>query len=196
MKFEIKDPLFLPHCACDVQFDLDAFEGLVLVGENGIGKTTLLHHLSLTLNSDLWSLVDQKSLDYFFDRQLGSLKHIFLHSELRLLNPQRFEELWNAFGLIHKEERLLSELSGGEGQALKLCLTLSKDVGFYFLDEPTHYLDLNRKRFLMSYLEKLRQSGKAILMVEHGLSELPKGWRVLPLELNGGQLTKGSEWTI
>lgn len=196
MKFEVNDPLFLPHCACEVQLLLEANQVLVIVGENGIGKSTLLHRFCSLLKPSLWVLVEQKTLDYFFDRKLKTLKDLFLKAHPPQLNLVAFNFLWQAFELDQKEERWISQLSGGEGQALKLCLTLCKEADFYFLDEPTQYLDGGRKQILLSYLEELRRSGKSLLVVEHERSDLPVGWRVQELKVEDQVLKRGEEWII
>lgn len=196
MKFELKDPFFLPHCACEVSISLNSSEALILVGENGIGKSTLLHRFCTLLDPSTWVLVEQKTLDYFFERKLSTLKSLFLQVRPPQLNKEVFHYLWNAFELHKKEDRWISQLSGGEGQALKLCLTLSKETDFYFLDEPTQYLDIGRKQFLFSYLEELRKKGKSLLLVEHDREGLPAGWRVQELKMDGRTLSRGAEWII
>lgn len=196
MKFELNDPLFLPHCACEVHFELDAYQALILIGENGIGKSTLLHRFCGQRDPSSWVLVEQKTLDYFFDRKLSTLKALFLKIGPPQLNLTAFNFLWSAFELGQREERWISQLSGGEGQALKLCLTLSKNADIYFLDEPTQYLDSGRKEILLSYLEELRRSGKTLLIVEHNRTGFPAGWKVQELKVEEHVLKRGPEWII
>jgi len=194
--FEVIDPLFLPHCGCELQVSLPLGGGLVLIGENGIGKSTLLRRLSCMVSPDSQVVVEQMATEYFFDRKLGILKNFFLKAKLPHFNAVNFLSLWNDFELDKKEQRLLSHLSGGESQALKLCLALCKDCTFYFLDEPSQYLDSHRKKVLLNYLEKLRRDGKALLVVEHNLEWLPSGWKAQQLVVKDDVLKRGDEWTI
>lgn len=194
--FELSDPLFLPHCGCELQISLNLGSVIVLVGENGIGKSTLLQRFYSSLSNEERVVVEQKASDYFFDRQLITLKNFFLNGNLPHFKREAFLSLWNDFGLDQKEQRLISHLSGGESQALKLCLALGKDCSFYFLDEPSQYLDTNRKKVLVNFLEKLRQQGKALLIVEHNLDWLPAGWQVQQLTVQDNVLKQEKQWII
>ncbi|MBA2404201.1 MAG: ATP-binding cassette domain-containing protein [Bdellovibrionales bacterium] len=194
--FELSDPLFLPHCGCELQIPINVGSCVVLTGENGIGKSTLLRHFSHQISLETRVVVEQKASEYFFDRKLITLKQFFLSADLPHFNKEIFLSLWNQFELHVKEQRLISHLSGGESQALKLCLALCKECAFYFLDEPFHYLDKNRRKILITYLEQLRVSGHALLIVEHNLEGFPAGWKVQPLVIQDNILKQGDEWII
>lgn len=194
--FEVNDPLFLPHCGSKLQLSLALGEAKVLVGENGIGKSTLMGRLFSQLKSEERTVVEQKSSDYFFDRKLKTLKEIFLTADLDQFDELAFLRLWRAFGLELKENRLISNLSGGETQALKLTSALCKSVQFYFLDEPSQFLDVERKKILLQYLQDLRSQDKSILVIEHNRDWIPKEWEIEKLYINDGVLTLGDEWTI
>lgn len=194
--FELNDPFFLPHAACEVCLSLYDRQAMVLFGENGIGKSTLLHRLASQLSSKEYVIVEQRASDYFYDRKLGVLKNTFLELNLPEFNSSAFLVLWKVFGLEEKEGRFLSHLSGGESQALKLVLGLCKEAAVYFLDEPSQFLDPVKKRILYEKLEVLRQQGKKLLVVEHQKDDLPKGWKAQELVIKDNVLISGSEWTI
>ena len=194
--FEIQDPHFLPHCGCDLQLSLCEGEVLILVGENGIGKSTLMKRLYASLGPEERVVVEQKTSEYFFDRKLETLKSFFLTGNLSHFNKEAFNELWQAFGLESKEDRFISQLSGGEAQSLKLTLALSKDTVFYLLDEPSQFLDDQRKKTLADYLNKLLEKEKSVLIIEHNQNWLPSGWKVQDLVLRDNTLILGERWTI
>ena len=182
--FEISDPAFLPHCGCELQLNLAPGSGLVLVGENGIGKSTLLNRLAEMLSASERLVVEQRSSEYFYDRKLSVLKDFFLHAAFPDFNQVAFEKLWQGFGMTLKENRLLSQLSGGEAQSLKLCLALCKDTSFYLLDEPSQFLDNERKKFLQQFLIELLQINKSVLIIEHNREWIPQSWKVQSLKLD------------
>jgi ABC-type multidrug transport system ATPase subunit len=192
--FELHDPLFLPHCGCDLQLPIKLGSCTVLVGENGIGKTTLLHRLSTSVPSDSRAVVEQKASEYFFDRKLFTLKNFFCEANLRHFNKSDFLSLWRDFELDKKEDRMLSNLSGGESQALKLCLSLSKVCDFYFLDEPSQFLDSSKKKVLVHFLEKLKDSGKSLIIIEHNRDWIPPEWQVQQLVIHDDFLRLGDKW--
>jgi excinuclease UvrABC ATPase subunit len=61
----------------------------------------------------------------------------------------------------------LTTLSGGERQRLKLASHLGEKGGVYILDEPTSGLHLADVEQLLGLLDRLVDSGKSVIVVEH-----------------------------
>ncbi len=81
-------------------------------------------------------------------------------------------------------------LSGGEAQRVKLSAELSRrDTGrtLYLLDEPTtglHFADVHR---LLQVLEKLRDAGNSLVVIEHNLDVIKTADYVMDLGPEGGE---------
>jgi excinuclease UvrABC ATPase subunit len=61
----------------------------------------------------------------------------------------------------------LTTLSGGERQRLKLAIQMATDGGVYVLDEPTSGLHLADVQQLLGLLDRLVDSGKSVIVIEH-----------------------------
>ena len=89
---------------------------------------------------------------------------------------------------------MLDSLSGGEGQALKICLGLASDAKVYVLDEPSQYLDESMKKVLSNLLKELLTREKSLLMVEHDLNWQEFPMKIAELKKVNRNLIVGKEW--
>ncbi len=142
----------------------------VLVGANGIGKTTLLKSiLGLTPSlSGSVELGDYLSIGYFEQEMAPGNTTTCL------------EEIWKEFpsytqyqvrsalakcGLTTKHiESQVRVLSGGEQAKVRLCKLINRETNVLLLDEPTNHLDVDAKEELKRALKAYKGS---ILLICH-----------------------------
>ncbi|MEG0367701.1 MAG: ATP-binding cassette domain-containing protein, partial [Coprobacillus sp.] len=86
--------------------------------------------------------------------------------------------------------KILTTLSGGEQQRLKLAVELLKNKGkcnLYLIDEPTiglHPLDVER---LLVLFERIIESGNTLIVIEHNLQVIKHSDYVIDLGPGGGK---------
>jgi len=81
-------------------------------------------------------------------------------------------------------------LSGGEAQRIKLARELSKrDTGntLYILDEPTTGLHFEDVKALLIVLQRLRDAGNTVIIIEHNLDVIKTADWIVDMGPEGGQ---------
>ena len=84
-----------------------------------------------------------------------------------------------------------TELSGGEAQRIKLATELSSRISektLYILDEPTTGLHIDDIKRLMQMVERLREGGATIIIIEHNLDVIKLADYIVDLGPNGGDM--------
>ncbi|MEG0805853.1 MAG: ABC-F family ATP-binding cassette domain-containing protein [Lachnospiraceae bacterium] len=145
-------------------------EKLVLVGANGIGKTTLLKSI-LGLIPPLDGRVvlgDYLSIGYFEQEMPQDNKNSCIEEiwqEYPGLSQYEVRSALAKCGLTTKHiESKVRVLSGGEQAKVRLCKLMNRESNILVLDEPTNHLDADAKEELKRALKEYKGS---ILMVCH-----------------------------
>lgn len=170
-----------------VNFSLSRGECMAVIGENGIGKTTMA--------KELIGLLPIKSGEVSFGRyrrerlkntavSLQNCRNMFFYEtvERELIPPKResdkayldkVKEYLMKLELWDKRMRNPHDLSGGEKQRLALIVTILKDSKLVVLDEPTAGLDYKRMAMVSAVIEEKTKEAPVIL-ITHDLELLFK----------------------
>jgi excinuclease UvrABC ATPase subunit len=80
----------------------------------------------------------------------------------------------------------LDTLSGGERQRLKLAIEMSTDTQVYVLDEPTTGLHMQDVDTLIGLMERLVESGRTVVVIEHNLDVVARADWVIDMGPGAG----------
>ena len=82
--------------------------------------------------------------------------------------------------------QMLNTLSGGERQRLKLAIEMSGETDVYVLDEPTSGLHMHDVDNLIGLLDRLVDSGRTVIVIEHNLDVVARADWVIDLGPGAG----------
>lgn len=188
-----------------LNLEIHAGGRLMILGENGTGKTTLLRLLCGIYKPDSGSiLIDGKPVDKLPKYTIGYIPQLSELQEEQSFDltaeevvglgingkPEKsggksrrdlVEQAMRRTGCAHLAGRKFSVLSGGEKQKVSLARCLAQKARLLLLDEPTANLDKENRRMVVDILTSLSISEiPTIIMVTHDkeLTSLKK-WEVL-----------------
>lgn len=154
-----------------VTFNVERKDKLGIIGENGIGKSTLLKTIMGFISplGGKYTFGDKVNIGYF-SQQLDNIdpsKTIYeeIDNAFPSMSPTEIRSLLGAFD-FHGDEvfKNISSLSGGEKVRVSLCKILNSRPNVLILDEPTNHLDIINK----NTIEKmLKEYNGTIIMVSH-----------------------------
>jgi putative ABC transport system ATP-binding protein len=184
-------------------------EFVAIVGESGVGKSTLLNALAgldtvdggtvRLLDADL-SRLSESALAHFRRQHLGFVFqafHVLPHLDvaqnvalpLMLLgqtDDTRVAQALSAVGLDGLGARLPQQLSGGQLQRVALARALIHRPALLLADEPTGNLDPDTAERVMTLLrQQTHEHGTACVMVTHSQAAAAHADRVLRLTRHG-----------
>lgn len=174
-----------------VSLDLAAGEYVAVLGDSGIGKSTLLNviaGLEPVDAGEIW--FEKKALHRMSDEQLALLRrkcfgfvfqafHVLPHLTVEenvglplvlrgAADRAKARELIAAVGLEGREGSLPRELSGGELQRVAIARALVGDPALVLADEPTGNLDPDNARQVLELLAaQARRRGAAAILATH-----------------------------
>jgi putative ABC transport system ATP-binding protein len=198
----------------DVSLSVGAGEFVAIMGDSGVGKSTLLNCMA---GLDTWDsgrvLLQGQDLGQLSDTALAAVRrqhigfvfqafHVLPHLDvaqnvglpLLLLgtpDTQRVQAMLDAVGLGDMGARLPQTLSGGQLQRVAIARALVHRPALLLADEPTGNLDPDTAALVMDALvAQTRQHGSALVLVTHSQAATKAADRVVRLSSEGARATR------
>ena len=179
----------------NVNLSVKKGEILSILGENGSGKTTLMNMISGIYFPDEGSiLVDGKEVTIRSPKDAFDLKIGMIHQHFKLVDVfsgtenivlgmrnkkfnikkahQEIKETCDKYGFEIDLSKKIYDLSVSEKQTIEIVKVIYKGADILILDEPTAVLTPQEITKLFNVLRKMRDDGKAIIIITHKLNEV------------------------
>ncbi|KAJ1917052.1 Fe-S cluster-binding ribosome biosynthesis protein [Tieghemiomyces parasiticus] len=153
--------------------DFNDSEIIVMLGQNGTGKTTFIRLLAGLIKADGDEQVPELSVSYKPQKiapqfkgtvrmlLLKKIKGMFMHPQFQtdVIKPLRLEDLLDLD---------VQNLSGGELQRVAIVLALGRPAEIYLIDEPSAYLDSEQRIVAAKVIKRfILHAKKTAFIVEH-----------------------------
>ncbi|MBW4901750.1 ABC transporter ATP-binding protein [Prevotella melaninogenica] len=198
----------------DINLELRSGQLACLIGENGIGKSTLLKTLTGFLPKLKGSLLlGNRDIESFSQRELARQVSIVLTQKpdvqnltieeiiglgrspytgffgrLRAEDRKVVDDAIATMGIEKLRGRMIQTLSDGERQKVMIAKALAQETSIILLDEPTAFLDFPSKAETFQSLQRMaHERDKLILLSTHDL-ELAVRFADSLLEVKSGRL--------
>jgi len=175
---------------------------LGLIGQNGIGKSTMLKILSGDLKINFGRFDDNIPSDddiinffkgselqqYFLDLKAKKLNIILKPQNITTIpkyvsgkvydllkgndESNRLDSIIKQLNLKEILDRNIDILSGGELQRVAIAAAYLKNGDIYLIDEPSSYLDVSERINMAKLIRSLTEEDKTVVVVEHDLAIL------------------------
>lgn len=154
------------------EFTLTVDEGSIheddvvgVLGENGIGKSTMIDVLAGNLDNDVD--LDDVTMSYkpqHLDADNTPVRAVLADAK------QHKHNVFNPLNIEPLLDKSLDELSGGELQRVRVAECITADADLYLLDEPSAYLDVEQRLQACEAISSMMQRHEAAaIVIDHDL---------------------------
>ena len=186
--------------------DLDIYENefLVVLGESGCGKSTMLNIIggmdsltdgTLTIDGEDFSHPTEQDLTEYRRNYIGFIfqaynlmpnltakENIEFIAEISK-NPMSAGEALEMVGLSSRANNFPSQMSGGQQQRVSIARAIAKRPRLILADEPTAALDFQTGQEVLSVIENIvKKEGTTVVMITHNVEIAKMANRVIKLK--------------
>jgi D-xylose transport system ATP-binding protein len=184
----------------DINLDIPAGQVTALVGDNGAGKSTLIKTIAGIWQPTRGELIwNGKPVHIHSPKDATDLGIAAVYQDLALCDnldivqnmllgheAERFG-LLDEVGMeltakktlqdlrvttVRSIRQLVGSLSGGQRQAVAVAKAVMLDAQLVIMDEPTAALGVSQTELVLSLIERLKNTGHAVLVISHNLNDV------------------------
>ena len=180
----------------NVSMTVNKGEILSVLGENGSGKTTLMNMISGIYFPDEGQIfIDGEEVVIRSPKDAFNYKIGMIHQHFKLVDvfsaaqnivlgledekgfdikaaSKKVKEIGERYGFVIDPDKKIYEMSVSEKQTVEIIRVLYRGANILILDEPTAVLTPQETNKLFEILRRMRDDGKAIIIITHKLNEV------------------------
>ena len=180
----------------NVNLSINSGEILAVLGENGSGKTTLMNMIAGIYHPDSGEIyLDGEEILIRSPKDAFNYKIGMIHQHFKLVDvfsatenivlglkeksrfnlkrsAEKIKEISEQFGFEIDPKKKVYEMSVSEKQTVEIIKVLYRGADILILDEPTAVLTPQETEKLFNVLRRMRNEGKAIVIITHKLHEV------------------------
>ena len=184
-----------------VDFTIEKGEFVVIAGQSGAGKSTILNILGgmdsstsgkVIVDEQEVSKMDSKELCMYRRYDIGfvfqfynMVQNLTAKENVELAcqickDPLDIDKTIEAVGLKNRKDNFPSQLSGGEQQRVAIARALAKNPKLLLCDEPTGALDYQTGKQILKLLQDTcRENNMTVIVITHNMAICPMGDKVI-----------------
>ena len=184
-----------------VDFTIEKGEFVVIAGQSGAGKSTILNILGgmdsstsgkVIVDEQEVSKMDSKELCMYRRYDIGFVfqfynlvQNLTAKENVELAcqickDPLDIDKTIEAVGLKNRKDNFPSQLSGGEQQRVAIARALAKNPKLLLCDEPTGALDYQTGKQILKLLQDTcRENNMTVIVITHNMAICPMGDKVI-----------------
>ena len=194
----------LQYAVNHVNFTIEEGEFVVILGQSGAGKLTVLNMLGgmdqptegeVIIDGEIVSSMNDKQLSDFRADKIGfifqfynlvqnltALENVELAAQI-CKEPLDAATVLDEVGLSERKANFPAQLSGGEQQRVAIARALAKNPKVLLCDEPTGALDYNTGKAVLKLLQNTcRKQGKTVIVITHNQALTAMADRVITVK--------------
>ena len=199
-----------------IDLNVEAGDFYALLGPNGAGKTTAIGIISSLVNKSAGEVeIFGHNIDTDFESAKSCLGLVPQEINLNLWDTvynivsnqagyygiggkvarERVEKYLRELRLWDRRDDIARSLSGGMKRRLMVARALVHEPKLLILDEPTAGVDIEIRRSMWEFLQKINEAGTTIILTTHYLEEAESLCRNIGI-IDGGRIIEDTKMSI